>query len=551
GEIGAFIGNDAQNVNVGEPRRDNQSSYRDSPRHRRGSGSVTSQDGGSPRGSPRASPRESLNASPQPIRSPRSSPEPTFKPIITPTTLPMGIDTGASIGTFSLPGFNQDSNFLSAGFPHVGSPSRKRPAMEVPDMGQGKIPHVDLVQHLGFPIGFPIPPHLAYLALRPDLAALAPELMKHWNGQPKRPYDEEMTTKLPATPLGMGASEPNSSEAARALERMSELSKLGRDMAGLTPRGNLDLPGSLGGASSRASAWQSHWLNKGQNATKDVFKCVWCKLSYGSLADLTKHMKEAKHCGVNLPPQMPHMPTRHTFTPPFNTHKVSGPSHTRTSHPMPASGGRIPSNDFYGSSFSKEDRLSSVRETIPLPRKLVRGQDVWIGKGAEQTRQILKCMWCGESFKTLKEMTTHMQKTQHYTNIISQEQIISWKSNDQKQSSEQHVNAVMTCKVCDLTFSSLKELSDHMVKNAHYKEHLMKSISESGPRRRPSKEKRKKSLPVRKLLELERAQQDFQGMPDMVRSGKDIPGPRLMLCEKCDCKIFAHLFIDHIRNCDG
>lgn len=28
---------------------------------------------------------------------------------------------------------------------------------------------------------------------------------------------------------------------------------------------------------------------------------------------------------------------------------------------------------------------------VGLPRKLVRGQDVWLGRGAEQTRQILKC----------------------------------------------------------------------------------------------------------------------------------------------------------------
>lgn len=31
---------------------------------------------------------------------------------------------------------------------------------------------------------------------------------------------------------------------------------------------------------------------------------------------------------------------------------------------------------------------------VGLPRKLVRGQDVWLGRGAEQTRQILKCKYC-------------------------------------------------------------------------------------------------------------------------------------------------------------
>merc|ERR1712018_517032 len=106
----------------------------------------------------------------------------------------------------------------------------------------------------------------------------------------------------------------------------------------------------------------------------------------------------------------------------------------------------------------------------PLPRKLVRGQDVWLGKGEQQTRDILKCMWCGQSFRTLEIMTKHMQETKHYTKVISQEQLVSWKSPDSQVTSQNHVNAVLTCKVCDQAFSSLKELSDHMMKNNHYKD---------------------------------------------------------------------------------
>jgi len=34
---------------------------------------------------------------------------------------------------------------------------------------------------------------------------------------------------------------------------------------------------------------------------------------------------------------------------------------------------------------------SFLPNNVGLPRKLVRGQDVWLGRGAEQTRQILKC----------------------------------------------------------------------------------------------------------------------------------------------------------------
>ena len=55
-----------------------------------------------------------------------------------------------------------------------------------------------------------------------------------------------------------------------------------------------------------------------------------------------------------------------------------------------------------------------------MPRKLVRGQDVWLGRGEQQTRDILKCMWCGESFRSLDLMTKHMQETKHYTKVISQ-----------------------------------------------------------------------------------------------------------------------------------
>jgi teashirt-like protein len=85
-------------------------------------------------------------------------------------------------------------------------------------------------------------------------------------------------------------------------------------------------------------------------------------------------------------------------------------------------------------------------------------------------------------------------------------------------------------------FTSLKELSNHMVKNSHYKEHIMRSITESGSRRRQSREKRKKSLPVRKLLELERANQEMK---------KEIR----ISCEKCSEKIPGPLFVEHLRIC--
>ncbi|KAF2903022.1 hypothetical protein ILUMI_03163 [Ignelater luminosus] len=329
---------------------------------------------------------------------------------------------------------------------------------------------------------------------------------------------------------------------------MSELSKLGgEDLF----RSMASTGASVNSSNSRHSAWQSHWLNKGAEQAKDVLKCVWCKQSFPSLAAMTTHMKEAKHCGVNVPVsavQSQNLPPQPPISSPSNSNASSGVSSTSSSNKP-----------------NQADLNLLIKETMPLPRKLVRGQDVWLGKGAEQTRQILKCMWCGQSFRSLAEMTSHMQQTQHYTNIISQEQIISWKSSEDAKgggggtsgnassggagSANSHVSAVLTCKVCDQAFSSLKELSNHMVKNSHYKEHIMRSITDGG-RRRQTREKRKKSLPVRKLLELERAQHEFKNGDASSIIGKSSAAGRIT-CEKCGDKIDTSLFVDHIRQCVG
>lgn len=368
-------------------------------------------------------------------------------------------------------------------------------------------------------------PNLPYFAAAVAAASLSPSKSSNasdlWNGKLKHP-----------------SITPN--EATKALEKMSELSKLGGDDLFRT----MASPGNSG---NRHSAWQSHWLNKGAEQAKDVLKCVWCKQSFPSLAAMTTHMKEAKHCGVNVP--VPPMQPQ-----PMNPQpQITSPSNTSTSST---------------NSNKPSDLNMLIKETMPLPRKLVRGQDVWLGKGAEQTRQILKCMWCGQSFRSLAEMTSHMQQTQHYTNIISQEQIISWRSTDDPKGGggsgsgsnqppggpSSHVSAVLTCKVCDQAFTSLKELSNHMVKNSHYKEHIMRSITESGGRRRQTREKRKKSLPVRKLLELERAQHDFKNgdSAGLIEKMRDHSGPAgRITCEKCGNKIDTSLFVDHIRQCVG
>ncbi|XP_076370536.1 protein tiptop-like isoform X2 [Tachypleus tridentatus] len=279
---------------------------------------------------------------------------------------------------------------------------------------------------------------------------------------------------------------------------------------------------------SRQNPWQNQWINKSGEQAKDVFTCVWCKESFKSLADMTIHMQQSPKCG--MAGMQSSVSSSSTNT---NVLSESSPSVSKCS-----------------TSNSGSNVL--MKESVPLPRKLVRGQDVWLGKGAEQTRQILKCMWCGQSFKTLADMTNHMRVTQHYNNIISQEQIISWKVPVDKMTSQSQINAVLTCKVCNQVFGSLKELSYHMMKNAHYKEHILRSITESGGRRRQTRERRKKSLPVRKLLELERMEMSKLSVSkeraERSMSKTENVGGKIT-CEECAEKVEAKDFVTHIKNC--
>lgn len=404
-----------------------------------------------------------------------------------------------------------------------------------------------------------------------------------WNGKMKPPSGPDKSYQP--------------SEATKALEKMSELSKFGgEDLFRPSAGSAANSGGSSATSGSRHSAWQSHWLNKGADQAKDVLKCVWCKQSFPTLAAMTAHMKEAKHCGVNMPVPPPSSGL-HAPQPPIPPTPPQ-PHHTSQSSSSGGNSGNSTSNN----KQSPSELNLLIKETMPLPRKLVRGQDVWLGKGAEQTRQILKCMWCGQSFRTLAEMTSHMQQTQHYTNIISQEQIISWKSSDENKggsggsgggsggntgsgggggggtgggappgsgsgnhgssggpgagATSSHVSAVLTCKVCDQAFNSLKELTNHMVKNSHYKDPnvMMRGYNEgSGGRRRQTREKRKKSLPVRKLLELERAQNEFKngdaGAAALAHGLGKHAGR--ITCEKCGEKIETTIIVEHIRQCIG
>ena len=213
---------------------------------------------------------------------------------------------------------------------------------------------------------------------------------------------------LPPASMAASATSGATSEGENPLKRMNEIAK-GTSAAAAVGQG----PGSPGSkmvpGGARPSAWQSQWLNRGPESNKDIFKCVWCKESFASLASLTTHMKETKHFGASIPasPQLPPSPAT-----------MSRPSLTSTG-PTAALRSPTPTASAVASAAASKNR-DILKEQLPMPRKLVRGQDVWLGRGEQQTRDILKCMWCGESFRSLDLMTKHMQETKHYTKVISQ-----------------------------------------------------------------------------------------------------------------------------------
>ena len=291
----------------------------------------------------------------------------------------------------------------------------------------------------------------------------------------------------------------------------------------------------------RTNPWQSQWINKNNEGGKigDVFKCVWCKESYQTLEALTTHMKEAKHHSMPYPmPGQGHMQPHH---PP----SVSSPTRSPISMSSPVSSGS-------NSPKPSQPVRDILKEQLPIPRKLVRGQDIWIGRADQQTKDILKCMGCGQSFRSLDLLTKHMTETQHYKKVISHDQLSAWKYPDAQHTPKNHVNSVLTCKVCEKPFGSLKELSEHMVKANHY---TGENRRPTGPSAASLARDRKKALSVKKLLELERARYEVAGGALGARAGalnsREIMESGKLFCERCEDRIPLDLFISHIQQCVG
>ena len=396
-------------------------------------------------------------------------------------------------------------------------------------------------------------------------------------------------SSMASSPKTSSSSSPASSamSPSNPLERMSEIAKTVAAKPNTTP-------------GARHSAWQSQWINRGPQNAKDIFKCFTCSVSCPSMQDLSRHMAETGH----------YAPSSGAPPPP--------PPSTMASRSPPSRPASVSSNaSSLNNDRSGQKNRDLLKEQLPVPRKLVRGQDVWLGKGEEQTKHILKCMYCGQSFRTLEELTVHMTETGHFTKVMTPEQISANNSSSGRSSNsaassaassgpknnnnshsalsrhqqhEQVNSSVLSCKTCNQSFQTLKALGEHMVQSNHFSQDGKESSSPHLPSKRfpdhgslpgsipppppsssnsttssGSSNRKAKSLPVKTLLELERAQKMAanSGSPALEHSrNRDLASPpRATLaqqqalnatanCDKCGESVPMMQFIQHSYECE-
>ena len=191
--------------------------------------------------------------------------------------------------------------------------------------------------------------------------------------------------------------------------------------------------------------------------------------------------------------------------------------------------------------------------------KLVRGQDMWLNQESEQTRRILRCIQCGESFKTLPMLTVHMMKTQHYTKIVSSEHARRTHKCSAYCDREPDKECVFKCKVCQDTFTDMEGLANHMIMSGHHKKQVVRpnpSLTDMGLR---SKRKRYYGFEdinpyhptVAALLDYKRKCMGDRASPDYSVDNDSDESESTITCESCGRRIGTKLFVEHVRACIG
>jgi uncharacterized C2H2 Zn-finger protein len=176
-------------------------------------------------------------------------------------------------------------------------------------------------------------------------------------------------------------------------------------------------------------------------------------------------------------------------------------------------------------------QLSSTHDEVA---KLVRGQDIWLSRDTNPANQILKCLRCSLSFETLPDLTAHMMKTNHFTQLLpsssSSPPSNSYQHSNPKQQQQQqqhsptklsNTQSRSTCLVCSQQFAREVDLVDHLQRlhqirfncttcgmyfeNENiYKEHLLKEMHHRNGRTNRNREyfiNQCKAIPKRPIVE--------------------------------------------------
>ncbi|CAE1168362.1 unnamed protein product [Acanthosepion pharaonis] len=193
--------------------------------------------------------------------------------------------------------------------------------------------------------------------------------------------------------------------------------------------------------------------------------------------------------------------------------------------------------------------------------KLVRGQDMWLNQESEQTRRILRCMQCGESFKTLPELTLHMMQTQHYTKIVSSDHGRRSHKCSSYCDRDLEKECIFKCKVCQETYSDMEGLANHMIMSGHHKKQILRSYNSPeillrARRKRPFSSEEKPGLganpTVATLLEFKRKCVSHDGLNSPSLKYTDVVTKEddgYITCENCGKCIEMRMFVEHVRTC--
>lgn len=176
--------------------------------------------------------------------------------------------------------------------------------------------------------------------------------------------------------------------------------------------------------------------------------------------------------------------------------------------------------------------------------KLVRGQDVWLHNGSEQTRQILRCMECHRSFRSLPELTVHMIQTEHYMNLIQPESTPRRIAAEPGSSSGSESGPdPFSCCFCSKVFEDADALGLHIVASGHYRRDVKQkakiTVSSSPPEQQPNSsqshhshhqnERKPTPATVVDYAEMSRAEKLADGDERVTRNEIDSPNESLEL----------------------